>query len=103
MKELSASEITKKALAILDERNVEAWRQANMTYGKRKGVATPGVPDILGFNRSTGLLVVAEVKKIGDTMKPAQHAFLSKVKSSGALAFVATQEGDQVVLNEYMK
>jgi hypothetical protein len=103
MKELSAAEITKEAIRILDTRNVEAWRQANLTYGKRKGVATKGVPDVLGFHRVTGQFVVCEVKKTGDTVKPDQHTFLSKVREAGAVALIATQCGRDVVLIEYVK
>ncbi len=101
MKELTASEITRRAIQILDSRNIEAWRQANYTYGKRKGVATKGISDILGFERSSGKLYAVEVKKIGDTMKPDQHVFLTKVKLSGAIALIAVQKGDDVILNEY--
>lgn len=101
MKELSAADITRKALEILNTRNIEAWRQTISTKKNRKNVITPGIPDILGFNRSTGQLVVCEVKKNGDTLKPAQKEFLSKVRKAGAVALIARQIGTEVQLIEY--
>jgi hypothetical protein len=101
MKELTAAEITRQAIQMLNLRNVEAWRQANMTYGRRKGVATKGISDVLGFNRSTGQLVACEIKKIGDTLKPDQKTFLRKVREAGAVSLIATQVGNEVVLMEY--
>jgi hypothetical protein len=101
MRELTAGEITKKAIEILNTRNVEAWRQNNMTVPGRKNIVTKGIADVLGFNRSTGQLVACEVKKIGDTIKKDQHIFLSKVRKSGAMALIATQVNSEVVLLEY--
>ena len=101
-KELSAGELTKKALIMLDSRNIEAWRQNNITIPGRKNIVTKGIADILGFHRITGVLCACEVKKVGDKLKPDQHAFLTKVRKAGAMALIATQIENDIVLLEYL-
>jgi hypothetical protein len=104
-RELSASEITAYALKVLDQEGIEAWRQNNArTVRGRTFKGRKGVPDILGYVRSgpdAAKLVVVEVKKIGDTVKPDQIEFLNKVTSSGAFGFIARQQDGEIVIEEW--
>jgi hypothetical protein len=100
-KEMTAGQITAYALKVLDLQNMEVWRSNNLPVRGRAFIGRKGVADIMGFCRHSGRLVACEVKKIGDTLKPAQIEFLSQVKSSGAVALIATQRGGEVVIEEY--
>src|SRR6185369_7563961 len=97
MRELTASEITNEVLLRFRAKGWTVWRQNNLTYGKRKNIATPGIPDIIGYTGS-GTFIGCEVKKIGDTFKPAQKKFLLALDIADGYAFYATQENDKVVI-----
>lgn len=101
-KELSASDITKDALLILQARNCKAWRQVNTSVRGRKGIVKKGVSDILFFNRSTGLMGACEVKKIGDTLSDEQIEFLSELHVAGGIAMVATQRKEKTELEFFV-
>lgn len=102
MKERSAGEITKIAIEILTARGWYAWRQTNLTVRGRRGIVKKGVADILCFNKSNCLFGAAEVKTVGDTIRPEQHEFLSSVKKAGGMALIATERNGEVVLKEYL-
>lgn len=101
MKELTAGQITAHALKVLDLQGYEVWRSNNLPVRGRLFIGRKGVADIMGFHRTSGKLIATEVKKIGDTLKPAQIEFLSQVKRSGAVALIATQRGGEVVIEEF--
>jgi hypothetical protein len=107
VRELSASDITQTALALLKLQRVTAWRQNNLTVRRRKGIVTKGVGDILGYtNNGQARFVGCEVKKIGDTLSKEQIEWLSSLSKSGGYALIATQVKNQVELipfEEYMK
>lgn len=89
--ELTASQITTTCLKILETRNVYAWRQNNLTVRHRKGIVTKGVPDILGYNRGTGLFTMVEIKKLGDVLSNDQIYFLTNAKMAGCIVLIGTQ------------
>lgn len=101
IKELSASELTKDALMILKARGYVVWRQQNTSYGRRQNIATPGIPDIIGYDRRTVRFVGCEVKKKGDTFSKEQKDFLRDLKDSGGIALYVIQENGQAVIKEY--
>jgi hypothetical protein len=100
-RELSASEITQQALLMLKAKGFEVWRQNQIPVRGRIFTGRKGQSDIMGFERATGRMVAAEVKKIGDTLKPDQIEFLGMVKKSGAHAFVVRQVGSEVKIEDY--
>ena len=100
MKELSAAEITKEALLILRSIGHTVWRQQNGSFGNRRNIATPGIPDIIGYNRN-GLFVGCEVKKIGDKFSKDQLDFLRALNKGGGGAYYAVQEGSKVVIKNF--
>lgn len=98
---MSAGEITSKAMQILEERNIECWRQNNIPVRGRAFTGRRGIGDVVGFHRMTGVMVSCEIKKIGDTLKPDQELFLTKLKAAGGLALIARQIGNEVELINY--
>lgn len=102
-KELTAGEITKQALIMLEERGVRAYRQNNLTVRHRKGIVTPGIPDIQGRTRATGIANYIEVKKIGDTLKPAQIKFMIEAIEDNCICMVATQVKAKTELIDFVE
>jgi hypothetical protein len=100
MKDLSASEITKEALLRLKAQGFTVWRQQNSSYGNRRNIATPGVPDIIGYT-SNGRFVGCEVKKNGDKFSKEQVDFLNGLIKGGGVALYAIQEGSQVKIKSF--
>lgn len=100
-REYTAGELTTWALAELDRRGIECWRSNNIAVKGRRFIGRKGVPDIMGFSRSTGLLCGCEIKKIGDTLKPDQKELLGLIKASGAIALICRQEGSKMIIDNY--
>lgn len=100
--ELSASAITQKALEELEANGARVRRVNNVAVGRRRHHIQPGWPDIQGYSRA-GLIILCEVKKIGDTLKDAQTARLMDCKACGGLAMIATQDKEtgNFVLKEF--
>lgn len=95
--EMSAGEIAKHALIILDkEYNIEAWRQNNLAVRGRKFIGKPGLSDCLGFHRLTGKIALCEIKTIGDVFSKDQIKLLTQVHEAGGVALIAIQEGLRV-------
>lgn len=101
--EMSAGDIRGHALKILNERNIEAWIQNNVTIRGRKFIGRKGVCDIMGYHRLTGLITACEVKKIGDTFKKDQIEMLTKIHKAGGIALQARQEGLKVIVKNYIE
>ena len=55
----------------------------------RYGVGGSGGADLVGLERSTGRLVVCEVKRPGERPREDQEAFLERIRLSGGIAFWA--------------
>lgn len=100
MRELTAAEITNKALEILKAQGHRVRRASNVSaYKKRSHQVEPGWPDIQGYS-SKGVVILCEVKKIGDTLKPAQKERLVDCKGCGGIAVVATQGNGGIDLQD---
>lgn len=99
---MTTSEITKAALMELDRRNIEAWRQNNLRVPGRTFQGRRGVSDLLGFNRSTGLLCLTEVKNKGDKLSQDQVDLLNMAYKAGAITLVATVDKEgKFILKDY--
>lgn len=101
MRELTASEITKEALKILEQRNCYCWRQNQVPVRGRAFIGKKGLSDIQGFNKGTGQAVYCEVKKNGDVVKPDQKMFLCEAKAAGCCVLLAVQVGSKVEVVNY--
>lgn len=100
--EYTAGQITARAITLLELRGMVVWRANNIAVRGRAFIGKEGLGDISGYHKNTGRRVECEVKKIGDKMKEAQHQFLYDVHKAGGYAFVAHQEGNEIVLDWYM-
>lgn len=103
MKELSVSQITMAAIKILESRFCFVWRQNNLAVRGRTFTGLKGVPDIIGFQKFTGVAVYCEVKTINDKMSQYQIDFMNKAKTSGCHCLIATDVNGEVVLKEWPK
>ncbi len=101
MKDLTVSQITSEAIKILESRFCFVWRQNNLAVKGRAFIGLKGVPDIIGYNKYTGVSVYCEVKTINDKMSQYQIDFMNKAKTSGCHCLIATDQDGQVVLNEW--
>ena len=90
----TANTLTKQALRVLDLKGFYAWRQNSAgVYDVKKGVfrknsATPGISDILGFHRKTGIIIACEIKAGNDRLSRDQEMFLDSVRRAGGIAIV---------------
>jgi hypothetical protein len=90
----TANNLTKQAMRVLDLKGFRVWRQNNGgVYDPvkkifRKGSSTPGISDILGFHRKTGIIVACEIKAGKDKISPDQEVFLNSVKRAGGHAII---------------
>jgi hypothetical protein len=103
MKELSVSQITMAAIKILESRFCFVWRQNNLAVRGRTFTGLKGVPDIIGFQKFTGVAVYCEVKTINDKMSQHQIDFMNKAKTSGCHCLIATDVNGEVILKEWPK
>lgn len=103
MKDLSVSQITISAIKILESRFCFVWRQNNLAVRGRTFTGLKGVPDIIGFQKFTGVAVYCEVKTINDKMSQHQIDFMNRAKTSGCHCLIATDVDGEVVLKEWPK
>lgn len=70
------------------------WRQNNggvwdpVKKVFRANSSTPGVSDVIGFHRETGIFIAAEIKAGKDKLSSAQEEFLDSVRKAGGAALV---------------
>lgn len=100
-KELTAGQITKAALMILETRGCFVWRSNNLSVPGRKFTGLKGVPDICGFHKRTGVAVYCEVKTINDKFSEHQVNFMDRAKKAGCHCLIATEENTNVVIKEW--
>jgi hypothetical protein len=101
MKTLTVSQITMTAIKILESRFCFVWRQNNLAVRGRTFTGLKGVPDIIGFQKFTGVAVYCEVKTLTDKMSQYQIDFMNRAKTSGCHCLVATDVNGEVVLKEW--
>lgn len=87
---LTTGEITKQAIKVLDLMGFECWRNNNVrAVPGRTFTGKKGVPDVIGFERSSGKFLLAETKNKGDKMSDEQTELLTHAKRCGCHCFVA--------------
>lgn len=101
MKELTASQITKTAMRLLENNKCFIWRNNNLAVKGRSFIGLKGVPDIVGFQKFTGVAVYCEVKTKSDKFSEYQVNFLNKAKTSGCHCLVAIDQDGEVILKEW--
>jgi hypothetical protein len=100
-KPLTASQITESAIKELSYRGCEVWRQNQVAVPGRRFIGKKGLADIIGFNRTTGVFVMCEVKTKTDRFSQDQITLLLKVKKANGIALVATEneKGNVVIID----
>jgi hypothetical protein len=102
MKELTAGQITKAALMILESRQCFVWRSNNLPVPGRKFTGLKGVPDICGFHKRTGVAVYCEVKTVNDRFSEHQINFMDRAKMAGCHCLIATEIDGKIVLTDWL-
>lgn len=98
IKELTKSHIRATAIKMLTWSGNTVWVQNNLAVRGRKFIGKRGQADVMGFRNKDGVIVACEIKTLNDRLSPDQITFLNDVKKAGGIAYIATQEGNQVVL-----
>jgi hypothetical protein len=99
--ELTKSQITTDALAELTFRGCKVWRNNNVAIRGRKFIGERGVPDIVGFHRTTGVAVYCEVKTINDRFSMDQIIFMNRAKLANCFCVIASDEKGKMKLSEW--
>lgn len=100
LKPTSANVLTQQVIKVLSMKNYHVWRQNNgavydPTLKKfRANSSTPGIPDVLGFNKSTGRFVCAEIKAGKDRLSKEQKEFMMTAAAAGCMTFVIKTSED---------
>jgi hypothetical protein len=104
----TSNSLTKEALRIFNICGFHAWRQNNggvydaKIKAFRANSSTPGISDILGYNKNTGRILAAEIKAGKDKLSPAQIVFLDGIKKAGGAVFVIRTVDDiTAILKKY--
>lgn len=102
IKELTKAQIRASAIKELTWKGYTVWVQNNLAVPGRKFIGKRGQADVMGFRNKDGVIVACEIKTLNDRLSPDQITFLNDVKKAGGVAYVACQEGQQVVLREWV-
>jgi hypothetical protein len=95
-----ANQLTVQTLKALSLNGYHVWRQNNggvydpVKKVFRRNSSTPGVSDIIGFHKKTGVFVAVEIKAGKDKLSPYQERFLADVKKAGGVAMVVRNMDD---------
>ena len=87
---MTASELTKWAIAILDLRHSTVWRNNNLAVKGRKFIGRKGVPDVIGWDRRDGRAVWCEIKTKNDRLSEDQIRFLDEANKAGCHCYMVT-------------
>lgn len=101
MKELTAGQITRDAMVMLEERHCFVWRNNNLSVPGRKFTGLKGVPDIVGFQKMTGVAVYCEVKTKNDKFSEYQKNFMIRAKTAGCICLIAYDGDGQTLLKNW--
>jgi hypothetical protein len=85
---MTASELTKWAIAMLNLYGDTVWRNNNLAVKGRKFIGRKGVPDIIGYDRE-GRSVWCEVKTKTDRLSEDQEDFLNEAHKAGCRCYIA--------------
>lgn len=78
----------------------EVWRNNNIpTFDAkrncyRSNTTKKGIPDIIGFHKTTGRFIAVEVKNGKDKLSPEQERFLESLKTANGVARIVRNMED---------
>lgn len=100
IKELTKATIRASAIKELMWKGYTVWVQNNLAVRGRKFIGRRGQSDLVGFTKY-GQFLAVEIKTLNDRLSDDQIIFLNDVKKAGGEAYIATQEGSNVVLKQW--
>jgi hypothetical protein len=68
------------------------WDPAKKVF--RANSSTPGISDVLGFHKRTGIVIACEIKVGKDKLSPEQEAFLKAINEAGGIGRVVRNTND---------
>lgn len=92
--------LTVHAIKALSLNGCHVWRQNNGGVFDptkkvfRRNSSTPGISDIIGFHKRTGIFIAVEIKAGKDKLRPDQERFLADVKKAGGFTMVVKTMDD---------
>jgi len=106
MKTNRANDLTKAVIQYLSLNGWKVWRYNNVgVWDAKKGVhrkskmTLKGVPDVIGFHKTTGIFGGFEIKVGKDRLSPEQKQFLDELESANGIGLVIRDEiGDLIRL-----
>ena len=98
---LTKATIRATAIKMLTWNGYTVWVQNNLAVRGRKFIGKRGQADVMGFRNKDGVIVACEIKTLNDRLSDDQITFLNDIKKAGGVAYLAVQEGSQVVLKEW--
>ena len=101
MKELTAGQITRDAMLMLEGMHYFVWRNNNLAVPGRKFTGLKGVSDITGFDKRTGKAVYCEVKSKNDKVSEYQRNFMVRAKTAGCIVLIAYDDDGQTKLKSW--
>jgi VRR-NUC domain len=106
---ITANALTKQALITLSMSGFHVWRQNNGGVFDptkkvfRRNSSTPGISDILGYQKKTGKILAIEIKSGKDVLSPAQVEFLDGIEKAGGYSFVVRTPDDIKLIAEIFR
>lgn len=85
---MTASELTKWAIAMLQLRGNVVWRNNNLAVPGRKFIGRKGVPDVIGWDNKDGRAVWCEIKTKNDRLSEDQTQFLDEAHKAGCRVYI---------------
>ena len=108
IKKVNTNALTREAIRVFTMCGFECWRQNNGgVYDPTKKVfransSTPGISDIIGYHKKTGVILACEIKTGADKLSPYQIRFLQSIKTAGGFSFVVRTVSDlTTILKDY--
>jgi len=106
---IDTNKLTQYTIMILRLSGFNVWRQNNAAvYDPTKKVyrrnsSTPGIPDIIGYKKDTGVFVGVEIKVGRDKLSPAQLKFLMDLQKAGGWYWVVKTYEDAEKIADLFK
>jgi len=106
---IDTNKLTQYTIMILRLSGFNVWRQNNAAvYDPTKKVyrrnsSTPGIPDIIGYKKDTGVFVGVEVKVCKDKLSKEQVNFANDLQANGGWYWVVKTFDDADAIGELFK
>lgn len=109
MTKINTNKLTQYTVMILKLSGFNVWRQNNgAVYDPikktfRRNSSTPGIPDIIGWKKDTGVFAAVEIKVGKDKLSKEQVNFANELQDSGGWYWVVKTFDDADAIGELFK